>query len=574
MNPREDNFVFHLIDIDGQILPDGERPKTKRYTLVAPVSLDLSNLSLSDLIIENFKDARVATVSVLSSSQISSHHSRRVIFPTSNVMILNNSLTDIIGEVNRETLSAWCLDASNRGFFHVEVNACIEMEKCEDLLTGDSYNQRLRMEIAKHDKESYEFNRKSLSVAIDCSWLGENETGAQTLITYFIKSLTAHEAIGEIFLVNLPNSLPSYCVERIDSSRVIIGRPDTNSEVDIFWRPCQPDIFFDALEARNWAKRVVITYFDLIAFDISAYYSSLEEWKTYRDCQVKNGELADLVLTISDDVQNQLRQSIPTINPSRIRTVGVGVDHIFSEVNSKKASASEAIRSATKDRYVLFLGTNYLHKNLDFARKVVEKAFPDGSRPNFVVAGLDPSIGGTAPLTDNPISEFWLGSVKTSDRNYLLANAELVIYPTSAEGFGLVPFEAASFGTPTLFTNFGPLGESFKCKDLPDNWDLESYVMALHKLMAKSDPFRNQLLSEVESLANGRLSWESVTEELLESFLYALELPSVYIDKSSLLKIQDSVSWKITEPLRKIGRFVGRMRNQRRTEDLRKISAN
>lgn len=574
MNSLDDNFVVHVFGFDGHILADSELPNTRTYTLFAPASLDLSCLNLSDLVSENFKDARVATVSISPPNQMNLAHSRRVVFPTSNLMILNNSLSDVVGKIDRRKISEWCLDASNHGFFHLEVTLSLEIGQGNGLVLGDSFDQLLQTEVANREKDFYTLNRKALDVVVDCSWLGDNETGAQTLISYFIKSLTDHPDIRQLFLVNLPNSLPSYCLERIDPSRVIIGNPDTSAEVDIFWRPCQPDMFFDMAEARKCAKRVVITYFDLIAFDISAYHSSLNEWKQYRDIQVKNGELSDLVIAISDDVRTQLCQSIPTINPSRIRKVGVGVDHIFSEVSLKESKVSDSVRSLTEDKYVLFLGTNYLHKNLNFARKVVDKAFLEGDRPNLVIAGLDPSIGNSDACSGDQISEFWLGSVDTSDRNHLLANAELVIYPTSAEGFGLVPFEAASFGTPTLFTNFGPLGESFKSKDLPDDWDLDSYVKSLHKLMSKDDPFRNQLISEVNSLANGRLSWESVTEELIGSFLYALESPSVYIDKSSLIEIQDSLSWKITKPLRTIGRMVRRMKNQRRTEALRKISVN
>ena len=51
-----------------------------------------------------------------------------------------------------------------------------------------------------------------------------------------------------------------------------------------------------------------------------------------------------------------------------------------------------------------------------------------------------------------------LSEVEPAERNWLLANAACVLYPTSAEGFGLLPFEAASFGTPCVHVAFGPDG--------------------------------------------------------------------------------------------------------------------
>lgn len=566
------NIVFRVVSIDGQVLSENTSPGTKNYTVFSPENFDVSALNLVDLIKKNFKDPRVASVSLSKVGKHENDRSRHVAFPASDVVLVNNSLSDLLGEVSLDSVSDWCVNASNHGLFHIEVDVSLDLHKTTNFLSGDSLYHSLRNETSELNKVPFGANGRELDIAIDCSWLGETETGAQTLISFFIKSLTQRKDIGKIYLVDLPNSLPSYCRDRIDVSRVIMGSTEKESEVDIFWRPCQPDIFFDISRARTWAKRVVITYFDLIAYDIAAYHSSLNKWKRYREIQVRNGELADLVIAISDDVCHQLSESIPTINPYRIRKVGVGVDHVFSEENVLESHPSELIRSVTKDSYVLFLGTNYTHKNLPFARKVVEKTFLDGERLNLVIAGLDQNIGNSDLSLETSDSEYWLGSVDTADRNYLLANAELVIYPTSAEGFGLVPFEAASLGTPTLFTNFGPLAESFTSEFLPSNWELDSYVDSLQKLMSNDNSFRNQLISEVQSLAHGRLSWDNVTEDLVASFLYALELPSVYIDKTALAEIQNSLSWRITAPLRRIGRFGRVVRNRRRVESIRKIT--
>ena len=60
---------------------------------------------------------------------------------------------------------------------------------------------------------------------------------------------------------------------------------------------------------------------------------------------------------------------------------------------------------------------------------------------------------------------FVIPDVSSAERNWLLKHAELVLYPTSAEGFGLIPHEAAAFGTPTVMVPFGPFAE--RLPDLP-----------------------------------------------------------------------------------------------------------
>ena len=77
--------------------------------------------------------------------------------------------------------------------------------------------------------------------------------------------------------------------------------------------------------------------------------------------------------------------------------------------------------------------------------------------------------------------------VSSAERNWLLKHAELVLYPTSAEGFGLVPHEAAAFGTPTVMVPFGPLGE--RLPDLPvapQDWETKTLADACLQVHERS----------------------------------------------------------------------------------------
>ena len=43
-----------------------------------------------------------------------------------------------------------------------------------------------------------------------------------------------------------------------------------------------------------------------------------------------------------------------------------------------------------------------------------------------------------------------LGYVTSEERTWLLGNAAAVLYPSSAEGFDFLPYEAAALNTPQL----------------------------------------------------------------------------------------------------------------------------
>ena len=562
-----------FLDSNGRALEDQNMGSECKYVLFAPQECEISHLDLMDVIHHQFNDPRIASISFVPSLHVKSSpaQSRRVTFPTSRVLLVNNSFADLLGTANLDNFKAWCSEATNHGLFHIEVQTPLIGKTKLGLPIGGASGGPITTQFSDVPVKKSGGTNRTIDIAVDCSWLGENETGAQTVISYFLKNLACRVDINKIYLVNLPSGIPKYCHDRFDISRFVIG-PASN-EVDVYWRPCQPDFFFDIVDARRIAKRVVITYFDLIAYDITTYpyHANLEQWKKYRVIQEDNAELADLVVTISDDVRNQIIQSFSAVNPTRIQTVGVGVDHIFSNSAHLESETTNPVKEAAKDRYVLFLGTNYPHKNLDFARLIVKTAFPEDGRPNLVIAGLMLQGDSHDSPKDWDHSEICLGPVSTADRDYLLKNAELVLYPTTAEGFGLVPFEAAALGTPTLFTRFGPLREMFPLDFLPETWELDEYVNSLHMLLSDGAA-RKQLISEVSSLATGRLSWESVTNDLVSSFFDSLERRSVFIDKSPIEAIQSSYSWRITAPLRQIARSVARIRYSKAVQRIRSLS--
>ena len=79
-----------------------------------------------------------------------------------------------------------------------------------------------------------------------------------------------------------------------------------------------------------------------------------------------------------------------------------------------------------------------------------------------------------------------MGPVTRPEKTWLLRHADAVLYPTSSEGFGLVPFEAAALGVPTAFVRFGPLRETLPGVGACSGWQLDAF--ADHVLNLIADP--------------------------------------------------------------------------------------
>ena len=112
---------------------------------------------------------------------------------------------------------------------------------------------------------------------------------------------------------------------------------------------------------------------------------------------------------------------------------------------------------------------------------------------------------------------FSLPDVTDEERNWLLRHASVVLYPTAAEGFGLVPFEAARFGTPTVAVPFGPLREVNNTAPVwSASWDPVDLADAAQALLEDPALARRQVDAV---LANGaRYTWSRTAEGLVKAY--------------------------------------------------------
>jgi glycosyltransferase involved in cell wall biosynthesis len=120
------------------------------------------------------------------------------------------------------------------------------------------------------------------------------------------------------------------------------------------------------------------------------------------------------------------------------------------------------------DFYVLYLGGYELHKNiltLLHAYTYVAQAL--GEEYPLILAGKKPERA-TANFPDyedyierSGLAKFvrWIGFVDEEDKPVLYRNAEVFVFPSRHEGFGLPPLEAMACGTPVVASDGGSLPE-------------------------------------------------------------------------------------------------------------------
>jgi glycosyltransferase involved in cell wall biosynthesis len=147
----------------------------------------------------------------------------------------------------------------------------------------------------------------------------------------------------------------------------------------------------------------------------------------------------------------------------------------------------------------------------------------------LVLAGPSVPFGGSRNSerqqlrTDGDV--VFLPALTSRERNWLFRHAAVVLYPTSAEGFGLVPFEAARFGSPTVTVGFGPLLET--SADVPvvaTSWDPRELADCVERLV--TDPVLRREQVSATLTAADRYSWRRTVEEFVHMYRALLARPA------------------------------------------------
>lgn len=165
---------------------------------------------------------------------------------------------------------------------------------------------------------------------------------------------------------------------------------------------------------------------------------------------------ADLLLCVSEATRQRLKAQVPGSEQR------AAVVHLATSESLRKA-APRAIATLAEHRFALVVGDSSPRKNL---RTVISAwAAVQAEVPGAVLAMAGPPSWGAAEVGDS-YQELTaagaivpLGHVDDSELRWAYQNADLVLCPSLAEGFGLPAAEALDFGAPVLVSEDAALRE-------------------------------------------------------------------------------------------------------------------
>ncbi|MFA5047503.1 MAG: glycosyltransferase family 1 protein [Patescibacteria group bacterium] len=313
-----------------------------------------------------------------------------------------------------------------------------------------------------------------MTIGIDASRANrDRKTGTEWYSWHLIEELKKITAPNQRVLL--------YTGEKLKGDLLVM--PGANwQERDLLWPPkylwtqfrlwwelltSPPDVLFipahtiPFLPLRKKTK-ILATVHDVGFKRFPELYKPIQVW--YHDLTMRKIRgRADLILTDSQFSQREIMEFYG-VPPEKIKVIYLGYDqdkyHPLDDLTMVEMKKKLSDKYHIAGRYLLYVGRLEKKKNIGNIIKAlagVKEKFPE---MKLVLAG---SAGNEEILISETVKKFKLeqevilpGYIDSQDLPALIALAEIFVFPTLYEGFGLPIIEAMACGTPVVTSRIDP----------------------------------------------------------------------------------------------------------------------
>ena len=352
-----------------------------------------------------------------------------------------------------------------------------------------------------------------MRIAIDTQTTMGQRVGMGFYVSNLVKSLQKIAPENQYILIS-PKRKGDFSMPQRwwwDQARVPLTAQKQRAE--ILHQPC-----FSA--PLLWRGKLVMTVHDLILVFFpenipiaSRFFFSRWMPFTYRR--------ADQIIVDSLSTKKDLVK-VTDISEAKITTIYLGVEEVYRQNLPKEKLAAVKKRYQTGEKFILHVGTIEPRKNLKFLVEVFSEAIKRHSLPyNLVITGKRGWYyeGIFQRLKELGLEKrvIFTGYLPEDDLPALYQAANLFVFPSLYEGFGLPPLEAMASGTPVISSDTSSLPEVVGEAGLllpPD--DRNGWVKAINAALTDS--------RLAEKLAAGgrqqatKFSWDKCGQETLEVY--------------------------------------------------------
>lgn len=370
-----------------------------------------------------------------------------------------------------------------------------------------------------------------MKIAFDGKRAVKNGTGLGNYSRYVLESLCKHGDANDKFIVYSPKGRMNTWMQRIiDTFTPKISLVINSSVFASVWRTfgvtqdAEKDgaAIFHGLSNElplNIAKskmKSVVTIHDLIFRRMPECYKFFDR-KIYDYKFRKAAENSDVVIAVSECTKKDIVE-LYHIDAEKIRVVYQGCDAQFA----KEISEDEKIRVAQKydlpERYILNVGSIETRKN---ALQIVRALKDVDASVSLVIVGRRTKY---AAKIDEYVKSNGLDArikiisgIDFKDLPAVYAQAEVFVYPSFYEGFGIPIVEALNVGVPVIAATGSCLEEAGGASSIyVDPTNDKEMSDAINRVLADTD-LKAKMIADGKEYAK-RFSEEQCAKEIFEIY--------------------------------------------------------
>lgn len=366
---------------------------------------------------------------------------------------------------------------------------------------------------------------KNNKIGIISNSLNGNKTGVGQYLYHVLKCFIKIDNGNEYVLLNykdnpsdlnlkirkVDNCLYKYfSLESIHPWHLLIPLKTRKDSFDLVFSPAHIPTFF------SFSCAYVLTVCDIIPilFPRTCWFGKNIY---YRLTLGKTLKSADRIIAISENTKNDLIKHFH-VPADKISVVYLGVSNSYKRLSEEE---TKKIRKKYNLNFPLILHVG----DLDWRKNILGlvEAFYSVKKKNMphklVLTGrrVPKEVSGMIKSLNLEKDVLFTGYVPDEDLPGLYNTADLFVYPSIYEGFGLPPLEAMACGTPVITSNTSSFPEIVQNSGIMvDPHDVDGLSNRMLEVL-KNENLRKDL-SEKGLIRAKQFSWEKCAEEILKIF--------------------------------------------------------
>lgn len=281
--------------------------------------------------------------------------------------------------------------------------------------------------------------------------------------------------------------------------------------------------FFNFVIPPNISGKVITTIHDLTYILYPDTMDPSNRIRLEKDMH-RTTKRADYIITISESSKNDIIKYLG-IDKSKIEVIYPGVDETYKKILSNYEITVVKNKYNINGRYLLYLGTLEPRKNIETIIRAYN-CFKKSSKENIklVLAGKK---GWLYDSIFKMVEEYGLKEeviftdyIDDGDKAPLYQGAEIFLFPSLYEGFGIPVIEAMASRTPVITSNSSSLPEAAgNAAIITDPLDYKEISSSIERILNDYD-LREKMINEGIKQAN-KFNWD-ISAEKLKNIYYDL----------------------------------------------------